>query len=144
MELDFKEFSQRWVRDVIQAMDEHLEEEARIELLEACGRACARIGPVRAAEACRGDVDRFLAILRRWHGGEELVQREGDVIRVVCDKCLCELVKDAPAGLSGTYCYCSLGWMKEVFGTVVGGPVEVSLLESFRRGDQQCRFEIRY
>ena len=142
-QIDHKEFTHRWVKNLVESLDAYLDEETKIKLLESCGRACAHGGPIRAAQACQGNLDGWLATLRKWHGGEELVQRDGDVIHVLCTECLCTLVKDGPARLPDTYCYCSLGWMKETFGTVVGKPVDVELVESIKRGGQKCRFTIR-
>lgn len=143
MKIDHKEFTQRWVRNLIESIDAHLDEETKIRLMESCGRACAREGPARVAKECQGNLDDWLAILAKWHGGEEYVQRDGDVVHVICTECLCTLVKDGPARLPDTYCYCSRGWMKEVFETVVGKPVDVDLVESIKRGGQRCRFTIQ-
>jgi predicted hydrocarbon binding protein len=143
MKMDHKEFTYRWVKDLVESLDAHLDDETKIALLESCGQACARAGPVRAAEACRGNLDAWLVTLAKWHGGEEYVRRDGDVVHVICDECLCMLVKDGPTRLPDTFCYCSLGWMKEVFGVVAEKPVEVELIESIKRGAEQCRFVIR-
>jgi hypothetical protein len=142
-QIDHKEFTHRWVKNLVEIVDAYLDEETKIKLFESCGQACAHGGPIRIAEECQGNLDGWLATLRKWHGGEELVQREGDIIHVLCTECLCTLVKDGPARLPDTYCYCSLGWMKETFGTVVGKPVDVELVESIKRGGQECRFTIR-
>lgn len=143
MDIDHKEFTQRWVRNLIDSIDVHLDEETKIRLMESCGRACAREGPIRAAKACQGNLDNLLATLRKWGGGEETVQRDGDVVHRLCTKCLCPLVQDGPARLPDTYCYCSRGWMKEMFETVVEKPVDVTLIESIKRGGQMCRFTIQ-
>ena len=53
-----------------------------------------------------------------------------------------KIAKDIPEGLSDTYCYCSLGWMKETFGAVMGKPVGVELIQSIVRGAETCKFAI--
>ena len=95
----YKEFTHKWVENLIDSIDAHLDEETRIALMESCGRACARRGPVYAARECQGDLDAWLARLAKWHGGEEHVQRHGDVVRLTCTQCLCDLVKDGPERL---------------------------------------------
>ena len=45
--------------------------------------------------------------------------------------------------LPDTFCYCSRGWMKEVFETIVEKPVDVNLIESVKRGGEACRFTVR-
>jgi predicted hydrocarbon binding protein len=142
-QIDQKEFTQRWVKNLIESIDAHLDEETKIRLMESCGRACAREGPARVAKECQGNLDDWLATLAKWHGGEECVQRDGDIVHRLCTECLCPLVKDGPARLPDTYCYCSVGWMKETFETVVGKPVHVDLIESIKRGAQRCRFAIQ-
>ncbi|HQT92614.1 MAG TPA: DUF6144 family protein, partial [Candidatus Kryptobacter bacterium] len=56
--------------------------------------------------------------------------------------CLCPLVESGPEGLSGTYCDCSVGYVREMFRTYTGKAVSVELLESLKRGGRTCRFGI--
>lgn len=137
-----KESTQRWVKNLIDSIDAHLDEETKRRVMESCGRACARGGAVDAAKACQGDLDKMLSTLKRWIG-EENVRKDGKVVYVVYDKCLCHLVADGPPRLPDTYCYCSRGWLKEMFETVAGKPVDVDLTESIKRGGEKCRFTIQ-
>jgi hypothetical protein len=132
--MEYKAFVQRWVESLMESMDDHLDAETRVELMEACSRACARTGPARVARDCQGNLEQWLTILTRWHGGEEYVQRDGVAIEVLCADCVCALVKDGPARLSDTACTCYLGWMKETFEMVMGTPLDVTLVESVKRG----------
>jgi predicted hydrocarbon binding protein len=141
-QIDQKAFTEGWIRHLVESMDEHLDEKTKARVMESCGRACARSGPVHAARECQGDLERWLDTLRKWHGGEEHIQQEGDVVRVVCDRCLCPAAKDIQEGLSDTFCACSLGWMKETFGAVMGRPVDVELVQSIKRGAEICEFAI--
>jgi predicted hydrocarbon binding protein len=43
---------------------------------------------------------------------------------------------------SATYCHCSCGWYRQLFETLLNGPVEVELLGSIAQGDEHCRFLI--
>ena len=56
--------------------------------------------------------------------------------------CLCTFVETKPAGLSGTYCLCSIGYVKEWFDQMFARPVTVELLESTLTGGKRCRFKI--
>ena len=141
-QIDPQAFTQRWIVDLVNSLDEHLDEETRQRVMESCGRSCARSGPVRVARQHAGDLDGWLGILVKWHSGEEYVQRDGSRITVLCQECVCPVVKDIEGTLPDTYCNCSLGWMKETFETVVGEPVDVTLVESVVRGGQMCRFVI--
>jgi len=55
---------------------------------------------------------------------------------------LCTFVETKPAGLSGTYCLCSIGYVKEWFDQMFARPVTVELLESTLTGGKRCRFKI--
>ncbi len=141
-QIDQKAFTEGWIKHLMDSIDEHLDEETRIVLMESCGRACARSGPVHVARECQGDLGRWMATLRKWHGGEEYVQQDGNAVRLICTECLCPVAKDIVDGLSDTYCTCSLGWMKETFGAVMGKPVSVELIQSIVRGAERCEFAI--
>lgn len=137
-----KKFAERWVTNLMESMDAHLDEETKISVMESCGRACARESAVGAAEKCAGDLTKLLVTLEKWIGRGN-VQQDGDVVQLVYPKCLCHLVAKGPPSLPDTYCYCSRGWLKELFETVVAGPVDVHLLESIKRGGKQCSFTIQ-
>lgn len=137
-----KKSTQRWVTNLMDSMDTHLDQETKMAVMESCGRACARGGPLRTARACAGDLDAFLSKLENWVGKGN-VRKDGKVVHLVYPKCLCHLVADGPPRLPDTYCYCSLGWLKEMFETVVGSPVEVSLTGSIKRGAERCSFTIQ-
>jgi hypothetical protein len=125
------EFAQKWVQNMIDGMDAYLDEEMKITLMESCGRACARGGPIRSAKACHGDVDRLLSTLQKWIGKEN-VQKNGDIVHLNYLKCYCHLMATGPETLPNTYCYCSQGWIKEMFETVLNHPVQVQLHESIK------------
>ena len=143
MNVDHEAFTWQWVKHLIDSMDAHLDEPTRIRVMESCGRACAREGPAHVAQEFGGNLDGWLAVLAQWHGGEEYIRKDADAVHVICAECLCVMVKDGPARLPDTYCYCSRGWMKETFEAVVGKPVQVQIVESIKRGGQECRFIIR-
>ena len=66
-QIDQKDFTQRWVKNLIESIDVHLDEETKIRLMESCGRACAREGPARVAKECQGNLDDWVATLGKWH-----------------------------------------------------------------------------
>lgn len=47
-----------------------------------------------------------------------------------------------PAGLSGTYCICSVGYVKQWYETLLARPVEVDLIESTLMGGKRCKFKM--
>lgn len=131
-------FKQRWLKSLLENMDEQFSPEECVRLMEANGRDCARHGAIQLAQACKGDMEKFAAALRQ-HIGFEI---DGDKIHLQYDKCFCHLVTQGPDRLPDTWCHCSVGWVKEMFETVTGNPVEVDLLQSIKRGDPVCQFTV--
>jgi predicted hydrocarbon binding protein len=139
---EYKNHAQRWIRSLVASLDANLPDEINAEVLEACGRACARGDGVSPAQQCQGDLQRYLEMMRIWQGSPEMVRQDGNVVTILCQDCVCPLVQEEASGLSGTYCACSVGWFKENFETVCQGPVEVELIETVRRGGKRCHFRV--
>lgn len=131
-----------WLVDMLAAVDTQLDPAARVRLLQACGRAEARRTSFDAARQANGDLERFLATWRRWLGEANVRSADGRV-ELFADHCSCPLVGSAPERLSDTWCECARGWMTEMFGTALGRPVPVELVESIKRGGRRCHWVIR-
>ncbi len=123
-------------------LDRHLDEDTRIELMESCGRSCARHESIRMAESCRGDVGSLVSRLGKIIG-EQNATVKGDTVHLQYDKCYCPLVAKGPEILSDTWCNCSRGWVLEMFETAAEKSVKVELVQSIKRGDPCCRFVVR-
>jgi len=132
---------EEWIKALLKHMDEQFDEKIRVKVMEACGRDCARRGAIRMAEASKGDVGKLVDTLARYLGKENC-RLEGKTVHLAYSKCLCELVADGPERLSDTYCFCSKGWVLEMFETAAQRPVRVELLQSIRRGAPSCKFLI--
>jgi len=135
------EFLHNWISNLMKNMEQHLDEKHRIDLLEECGRACAKRHAQKEALKQRGNLGGWIDTLKKWVGSDN-VQREKCSVQVMYSKCFCPLVQDASPLMSKTYCNCSRGWLKEVFETVMEKPVEVRLEDSIMMGGKQCRFTI--
>jgi len=134
---------QAWIKSLMENLDAQLDEPTRIKLMESCGRACARRGAVATlAKPAKGDIDKLLNALGH-HVGKENATRDGNVVHLSYPTCYCPLVAAGPPRLSNTYCYCSRGWVLEVFQAVTGKSVGVELTHSIKRGDPACRFIVR-
>jgi len=141
----------KWIKRFFDIFDQHLDQPARRSILEACGKECY-FGSQHGKNQPHLSPADFVGKLNN-HLGEEAAVLEGNVIyfryiknpsglRVSDGYCLCPMVETGPEGLSGTYCYCSVGYVREMFRTALGTPVSVELLESLKRGGKQCRFKI--
>lgn len=124
-------------------MDSHLDEQAKIKLLEECGRSCAKNNIKKEAVKFKGQLDGWLTKMKGWVGKEN-IQKQGNSVRVIYSKCFCPLLQDSEPMLSHTYCNCSRGWLLEIFETVLEKPVQVKLEDSIMQGGSQCRFSISF
>ena len=120
--------------------------ETRQKIMELCGEACAHedgdleIAKIVAEEA--SDEDEALARMNKeilWCG---TWTRKGKTIQSICVKCGCPLVRNKVVDLTGTFCYCSRGWVKKIFETLLKRPVNVELEKSIGFGDKICKFVV--
>jgi hypothetical protein len=135
------EFAHRWVRSFMENLDAQLSEPQRVALMEARGRACARGGATKLAEAHEGDLGGFIAAMAS-HMGPDGLRLEGNVVKVKYPTCYCPMVSEIKEPLSPTYCACSVGWLKEMYEVVTGKPATVEVLETVKRGGTACRFNV--
>jgi predicted hydrocarbon binding protein len=135
-----------WLEAVLSSLETQTDEKTRVNMLESCGRACARSGSTGAkAKAIKSGgkkIDELLQELSRETSGLVEWQRDGETVSLKYMRCFCplrrgELVK------SKTFCNCSAGWIKEIFETATGRPVTVRIEQAIGRGDPICRFLIR-
>ncbi len=137
-----QKFKENWIKSLMENLKQQFDEKTRIKLMESCGRDCARRGAIRLAESCKGNVKKMVEILAK-DLGKENNYIEGNVVHLEWNKCLCELVAEGPDRLPETYCYCSQGWILEMFETAADKSVEVELLQSVKRGAASCKFIVR-
>jgi len=134
-------FVHNWISNLMKNMDSHLDEETKIELMEECGRVCARNHTKKEALKFQGQLDGWLTKMKTWVG-EENIQKEENLVHVFYSKCFCPIIQDSQPILADTYCNCSRGWLKENFETVLERPVKVKLEDSIMRGGKQCSFTV--
>ncbi len=134
------DFTQQRIVHLITRLDQCVDEATRIDVMEGCGRMCARAGAIRAAQKAEGDLAALLQTLQRWIGADN-VSLADHTVKIIYTKCFCEMAH-AIDGLSPTYCYCSQGWLKEMFENVVAHPVDVRIHETIKRGNQICHFTV--
>jgi predicted hydrocarbon binding protein len=120
--------------------------ETRKKIMELCGEACAREdGDLEIAKRIAEETNDEEEILRRankeipWCGIWTL---KDNIIQCTCVKCGCPLVRHKVVDLTGTFCYCSRGWVKKIFETLLKKPVDVELEKSIGLGDKLCKFVV--
>jgi hypothetical protein len=148
------DFSQTWVKRFVDILDADLDEATRIRIMHTMGRTCYAGGSGKRSDRKPqpGDLEKLIGGIRKY-GGDDMIRREGNVIhfqyvrnpaglRVSDGWCLCPLVEKGPAGLSGTFCACSEGYVAEMFERSSEVPLKVELVESLKRGGKTCMFRI--
>ena len=135
--------SERRFAWLLEIMDAQLSKKAKAKLLEALGRRCAGEYAADLADKHKGDLKGFLDEARTLWIAEVQWADDGKSFEVF-DKpqpCTCVLV--GAGSVSSTLCACSVGFQKEMYSRVAGGPVQVTVEKSVLRGDPQCAFRVR-
>jgi hypothetical protein len=148
------EFAHQWIRRFMDILDNRLDEDTRKNIMEENGQGCFRgIHGDLYPSAPRPDFDRWIAE-RQKIMGKKNIWREGNTIyfnyvqnrnglQSPNEHCLCPLIEDGLPKLSATYCYCSVGYVHELFHRIIREPLEVELLSSLYHGDRNCRFRVQ-
>jgi len=149
------EFADKWLVRFFDVFDANLDEATRKKIMMANGKACLLAWYKETNQQPRPE-PLTLERLAAWaeQNKREDYRVEGNVIHFQYlsaaetglpapeNKCLCTLVESKPAGLSPTYCYCSVGYVKEMHEQLFKKPVEVELVSAVLRGDPRCKFKI--
>lgn len=136
----------RWIKKVIEVMSDELDDKTRKRILEECGRDCLLpkvIDKLKEVREETEDVNSWIEKIQTDEIWDVLVIEDGDVF-VQYPECYCPILKDIPEyfKMPDAYCECSVGWLKELFEGVFERDVEVELLSSIVRGDEECRFRV--
>jgi hypothetical protein len=136
-------FKQAYVLTLMENLERCVDEPTRVRMMNDCGRACARRGPLmKQAEECRGDLKAFVARMAGVLGTGNARFIDGGAVHWSYPRCFCELVASGPERLPAVYCQCSVGWVMEMFEAVLGRPVRVHLVQSVRGGAPSCVFRV--
>jgi len=148
------EFAEGWVKRFFDAVDGTLDKETRKKLMMANGKACYLAWIADTKQTIKSvTLERF----RKWitdkvKDGSYRIDGNAIYFRYVSaaetgqasaeGACLCPLVESKPAGLSSTYCQCSVGYVKAMHELLLNRPVEVELVDSVLMGGKRCQFKL--
>lgn len=113
-----------------------------IHMLECRGRECIGATYVEKAKAAAKDTKDDGEFLDNLARTVRMLKREGDAVYMVYPKCYCHRLKGFEGAVPHSYCYCSVGWVKEMFEQALDRPVEVGVEASVLRGDAACRLRV--
>jgi hypothetical protein len=133
------------LNSIVKGLD-NVDLETRQKIMELCGEACAcEDGDLEIAKKIARETTDEGEILARvnkeisWCG---TWIRKGDTIQSTCGRCGCPLVRNKIIDSTGTFCFCSRGWVKRIFETVLKKSLTVELEKAIGRGDEVCKFVI--
>jgi len=136
-------FKQAYVLTLMENLEKSVDEPARIRVMNDCGRACARRGGLfKLAEEAKGDLKAFLAGMSGVLGEGNARLIDEKTVHWSYPRCFCELVAAGPQRLPAVFCQCSVGWVMEIFQTVLGRPAKVDLVQSIKTGAPSCVFRV--
>ncbi len=144
------EWAKTWTKRFFDVLDSELDEPTRRRIMERNGAACHQ-GSLKGANP-RATLEQLVKTIADSNGADS-IRLEGNTVyfsyvenhaglRVADGYCLCPLVEDGPPGLSKTFCYCSVGYVRDMFEGITGRKAKVELLESLKGGGKTCRFRI--
>ena len=140
-----QEFITGWTENLMVIMDQNLDEKTRSKIMQESGRKCAEKTYKPIALKYKGNVKGILDFMKQEFADIADYDEKNGTIHLVGKKfksCFCPLVKGRSSLKSGTYCFCSMGWMKEVFETVTGKKVKVELEKTILRGADCCAYKM--
>jgi predicted ArsR family transcriptional regulator len=137
-----QKFKEDWIKSFLDNLEDQFDEKTRIKFMEKCGQACAQSHAVDRVKSCNGSIDKLLTVLSRILGDQNVI-RDENTVYLQYTRCYCPLVAKGSQRLSKTYCYCSLGWIKEIFETALDKPIEAEIIQTVKRGDSTCKFIVR-
>ena len=140
---------QDWVMRFMEVVDTKLSKKEGEELMDQCGRRCFCSHQNSGEQVVKLDPEDLVKRLKtNW--SEESATKEGDIIYIKYilknkpNKCLCPMVNRFSSEISGTYCLCSAGYLKQMFETYTDKKVEVEIRESIIRGGNVCSFIVKF
>jgi hypothetical protein len=140
-----KEFIENWLTDLLDTMADELDEATQIKLIEGCGHGCYRRHQFKRdiARQGEGDLEKLMAAYRKIFGN---VEKEGDQVHIRFNSrehgCFCPVLKNKPSKIDALHCHCHKMTHELVFQAALGRPFKAEVLESVRRGGEQCHFVV--
>ncbi len=135
--------SSAWIRNVVASLEREAGAETCARVLESCGRRCFPPSLGSKAQAAWNKASTARAFIERLSIVATHVAIADDEVRVTYPQCYCAQIRAIPVGeVPGSYCACSVGWVKELFLRATGRDVAVTVRTTILRGDKECCFVV--
>lgn len=113
-----------------------------MNMLERRGRSCISANYINKAKAAAKNAKNDQDFLNNLTKSIPMLKTEGNDVYMIYPRCYCHKLKDFKGSVPAFYCYCSVGWVKEMFEQALSRNIEVRLEASVRRGDKTCRLKV--
>jgi len=135
------------VKELMERFDTVVEEKKqKKKVMETMGYYCFQNHFLKRALQVKDQskgIEEIIKNLNKVIGDEEYFKLEDNKIKAKFNHCYCHIgVQETKEPIPKTYCYCSLGWLKELFKVLLEKDVEVEMLETIVSGGKACQFII--
>ncbi|MEJ2295896.1 MAG: DUF6144 family protein [Candidatus Lokiarchaeota archaeon] len=135
------------VKEVMEHFDILVEEkENRKKVMEMMGYYCFENNFLKRTLQVKNQsksIEEIIKNLNQIIGDEEYFKLKENSIEIKFKQCYCHVgVQVAKESISETYCYCSLGWLKDLFKVLLERDVKVDMIETIVSGGNACHFVI--
>lgn len=137
-----KRHKAQWFIDLLRKTEGNADERALAKALAEDGQCCIGLGNIRQAKDAAEGTKTTEEFLDNFEKVFPILQRDGDKVYIVFHECFCGVMKGFKGEVPESYCYCSVGWVKEMFEQALERPVEVKLESAVLRGDPECRLRV--
>ena len=154
----------QWLKSVIDRIDKRAKEYEKYDILSFCAHNFSqkRIDSLKSIYEKTGNLDEVLKEMHKDYEWYEDPVLKDNIIYVTkipynpegfkkahtlgekqANYCHCALVRNHfNEEISPTFCNCSAGWYRQLWEGIIGKPVNIEIVESLIKGDQNCTFAI--
>jgi len=107
----------------------------------ACGPETGKINKLKRLYHASAGLDDFAEKANKLEQGFT-IEHKDSALFLIYPSCYCSCVKRVDKPVSATWCYCTLGYTKRMFESILERPVAVELIESVKTGGDRCEIKI--
>lgn len=140
------DFTRNWLGDLMDTIETGLDREAQVKLMTGCGRGCFNRHSWKSqlAKDSKGSPEKLIELYKERIVGPDgaVIQGNRAEIRYGGNRCWCPAAKAHTPKPEDLHCECSRAAVQMIWEEALHTPVEVKIVESWRRGGKFCRFAI--
>jgi hypothetical protein len=140
----FLNFTKRRFSKLMEILNSYVNEDEKKKILESLGRECSKENKDFYSRFANSPDLYFEEVKKNWVE-DVIFDKNKNVIRVIgkkTDNCYCPLVDKAITPKE--FCNCSVGWAKQLYETVFGKAVNITIEESILMSGNRCSHKITF